>query len=105
KAINAIVAQRVTQIGIMKTVGGLFSQIVTLYLTGVAVYGVLSLLIAVPLGLVSGYYLSAFWLIAFNVPLEPFTVQPDALLYQVGVGMLTPLLAALWPIMQGVSIP
>jgi putative ABC transport system permease protein len=103
--INAIVAQQVTQIGIMKTIGGLFDQIVTLYLAGVTVYGLLSVLIAVPLGLVSGYYLSAFWLIAFNVPLEPFTVQPDALLYQVGVGLFTPLLAALWPILQGVRIP
>jgi len=103
--INAIVAQQVTQIGIMKTVGGLFNQIVTLYLAGVTVYGLLSLFIAVPLGMVSGYYLSAFWLTSFNVPLEPFAIQPDALFYQAAVGLLTPLLAALWPILQGVSIP
>jgi len=103
--INAIVAQQITQIGIMKTIGGLFGQIVTLYLAGVAVYGVLSLIIAVPLGLVSGYYLSAFWLTAFNVPLQPFTIQPEALLYQIGVGLLTPLLAAMWPILQGVGVP
>ena len=103
--INAIVAQQVTQIGIMKTIGGLFNQIVTLYLAGVAVYGLLSLLLAVPLGMVAGYYLSAFWLTAFNVPLEPFTIQPQALLYQTAVGLLAPLLAALWPILRGVSVP
>lgn len=103
--INAIVAQQITQIGIMKTIGGLFGQIVSLYLAGVLIYGLLSLFIAVPLGLIAGYYMSAFWLRAFNVPLQPFTFQPQALLYQVAVGLLTPLLAALWPILQGVSVP
>ena len=103
--INAIVAQQITQIGIMKTIGGLYHQIVTLYLAGVMVYGLLSLIIAVPLGMVFGYYMSAFWLIAFNVPLAPFAIQPEALLYQTGVGLLTPLVAALWPVLQGVSIP
>jgi putative ABC transport system permease protein len=103
--INAIVAQQITQIGIMKTIGGLFNQIVTLYLAGVLIYGLLSLLIAVPSGLIAGYYLSAFWLTAFNVPLKPLAVQPDALLYQTAVGLLAPVLAALWPILQGVSVP
>lgn len=103
--INAIVAQQITQIGIMKTIGGLYQQIVTLYLAGVTIYGLLSLFIAVPLGLVFGYYMSAFWLLAFNVPLAPFAIQPEALLYQAAVGLLTPLAAALWPILQGVSVP
>ncbi|MBI3241655.1 MAG: ABC transporter permease [Chloroflexi bacterium] len=103
--INAIVAQQVTQIGIMKTIGGLYWQIVTLYLAGVAVYGLLSLVVAVPIGALSGYYLSAFWLTAFNVPVAPFEILPESFLYQAGVGLLTPLVAALWPVFQGVSIP
>ncbi len=102
--INAILAQQITQIGIMKTVGGEYGQIVTLYLVSVAVYGALSLLLAVPLGAVSGYYLSALWLTAFNIPLPPFQILPEAFLYQVLVGLCAPLLAALWPILQGVGI-
>lgn len=102
--INAIVAQQVTQIGIMKTIGGLYGQIVTLYLAGVAVYGLLSIVLAVPIATVSGYYLSAFWLTAFNVPVAPFEILPETLLYQAGVGLIAPLAAALWPIMQGVRI-
>ena len=70
--IHAIVAQQITQIGSMKTIGGLYPQIVTLYLTGVLVYGLLSLVLAVPLGAVGGYYLSAFWLTALNGPVAPF---------------------------------
>ncbi len=103
--INAIVAQQVTQIGIMKTIGGLTWQIVTLYLAGVAVYGLLSLALAVPIGAISGYYLSAFWLKAFNAPVAPFEILPESFWYQVGVGMIIPLAAALWPVAQGVSIP
>jgi putative ABC transport system permease protein len=103
--INAIVAQQVIQIGIMKTIGGLYTQIVTLYLAGVTIYGLLSLCIAVPLGTVFGYYMSAFWLTAFNVPPAPFAIQSEAFIYQVSVGVLTPLAAALWPVMQGVSVP
>ncbi len=102
--INAIVAQQVTQIGIMKTIGGEYSQIVTLYLAGVLIYGFLSLLIAVPLGMAIGYGMARFWLLTINIPAGPFRFLPDVVGYQVLVGLLTPMAAALWPILQGVSI-
>jgi len=102
--INAVIAQQVTQIGIMKTVGGLYPQIVTLYLSGVAVYGFLSLALAVPIGAVSGYYLSRFWLVALNVPVASFEILTNVFLYQLGVGLIVPFAAALWPILRGVSI-
>ncbi len=103
--INAIVAQQVTQIGIMKTIGGRYSQITTLYLAGVAVYGALSLVVAVPIGAFGGYQLATFWLKALNAPLMPFEILPQVFIYQLGVGLVTPLLAALWPVLYGVSIP
>ncbi len=101
---NAIVAQQVPQIGIMKTVGGLRDQIATLYLVGVAVYGLLSLMIAVPLGGLGGDAL-ARWMLAFiNVPAPPFGLLRQSFVYQVGAGLVTPLFAALWPVLQGVAI-
>jgi putative ABC transport system permease protein len=103
--INAIVSQQMTQIGIMKTIGGLYGQIVTMYLAGVIVYGLLSLAIAVPLGAIAGYQLSSFWLTAFNVPVAPFEIMPQIFFYQATVAVLTPLLAALWPVLQGVRVP
>ena len=102
--IHAIIAQQVTQIGIMKTIGGEYPQIVTLYLAGVAVYGFLSLVVAVPLGMLLGYAMSSFWLTVLNIPVAPFRVLPASFAYQTGVGLLTPLLAALWPVMRGVGI-
>ncbi len=102
--INAIIAQQVPQIGIMKTVGGLSHQIATLYLAGVTVYGLLSLALAVPLGALGAEGLYR-WMLAFiNVPSAPFEIVRASLIYQIGAGLLSPLLAALWPVLQGVAI-
>jgi putative ABC transport system permease protein len=103
--INAIVAQQLTQIGIMKTIGGEWRQIFAIYLAGVIIYGVLSLLIAVPLGMVIGYSMARFWLTAFNVPPLEFRFLPAPIFYQVMMGLITPLAAALVPIFNGVRIP
>jgi putative ABC transport system permease protein len=102
--INALIAQQIPQIGIMKTVGGLRPQIATLYLAGVAVYGLLSLALAVPIGAFGGDALARWMLALINVPAAPFEILRLALLYQIGAGLLTPLLAGLWPVLQGVAI-
>jgi len=103
--INALIAQQITQIGIMKSIGGQQRQILLLYLTGVFIYGVLALLIAVPLGAFGGSALSQWMLYLLNVPARPYEILPHVLLIQIGIGLLTPLLAGLVPIVRGVSIP
>lgn len=102
--INAVVAQQVPQIGIMKIVGALSYEIATLYLAGVIVYGVLSLLIAVPLGALGGDMLSRGLLVTLNIPPSEFEVLPMAFVVQAAAGLLTPLLAALWPVIVGTAI-
>ena len=47
--VSALLAQQVRQIGVMKAVGGRTGQIALMYLGMVAVFGLLSLLIAAPL--------------------------------------------------------
>ncbi|MBN2500913.1 MAG: FtsX-like permease family protein [Anaerolineales bacterium] len=102
--INALITQQVPQIGIMKAVGGLRKQIALLYLSGVIVYGLLSLLIAVPLGAYGGAVMSQWMLFLLNVPARPFELLPSTLVMQLLTGLLTPLLAALFPILQGAGI-
>ncbi len=102
--INALITQQVPQIGIMKAVGGLRKQIAILYLSGVIVYGLLSLLIAVPLGAYGGAVMSQWMLFLLNVPTRPFELLPSTLAMQLLTGLLTPLLAALYPILQGAGI-
>jgi putative ABC transport system permease protein len=103
--INALVAQQIPQIGIMKSVGGTRSQIITLYLGGVLIYGVLALLIALPLGVLAADGVSKALLQLMSIPPEPqINLSSSAITQQLIVALLVPLLAALWPVYAGVRI-
>jgi putative ABC transport system permease protein len=102
--ISAIVTQQINQIGIMKAIGASTGTIFFTYMSGIFVYGFLALLIAVPLGAIAGYLLNSFLLTSFNVTPGPLTVSPPAVLAQVAIALLTPLLASLKPIVAGARI-
>jgi putative ABC transport system permease protein len=93
--INALIAQQIPQIGIMKAIGSTRQQITTMYLSAIFVYGFLSLLIAVPVGAYAGNALARWMLHLLNVPVPAFEILPDVFLLQILVGLLTPLLAGL----------
>ena len=103
--INAIVAQQVPQIGVMKAVGGTTLQLMTLYLSGVLVYGLLALIAAVPLAALAANALTGMLLGLLAIPPDPvFRFSTPAVMTQLIVGLLVPLLAALWPVFAGVRI-
>jgi putative ABC transport system permease protein len=103
--VNAIVAQQVPQIGVMKAIGGTTRQMLSLYLSGVLVYGLLAVFIAVPLGIAVAADFSAGMLATLAIPPDPvFRVSNQAVMQQLIVGLLVPLLAALWPIYAGVRL-
>jgi len=103
--VNAIVAQQVPQIGVMKSIGGTTPQMLGLYLSGVMVYGLLALLITLPLGVLATSAVTNMLLGMFAVPPDPvFRWSQPAVITQVVVCLLVPLLAALWPIFAGVRI-
>ncbi|MCB0198810.1 MAG: ABC transporter permease [Anaerolineae bacterium] len=102
--IAAVMAQQVRQIGVMKTIGASVGQITWLYLGMVLIFGLLALLIAVPASVAGAYgftdFLSQF--INFDVVYEGVPLTAIAL--QVLVGLLVPLVAALWPISNGARV-
>ncbi len=98
---NALIAQQVWQIGVMKVVGATFGRVVRVYLATAVIYGLLSLILAVPLGAVAGYLLAAWMLDLFNIVGNYFRVMPQAVVVQIGVGLAVPLLAALVPVLGG----
>ena len=103
--VNAIVAQQVPQIGVMKAMGGTTRQMLLLYLSGVLIYGVLAVFIAVPLGVAVAADMSAGMLATMAIPRDPvFRVSNQAVIQQLIVGLLVPLLAALWPVFSGVRL-
>jgi putative ABC transport system permease protein len=103
--VNAIVAQQVPQIGVIKAVGGSTRQLLTLYLSGVLAYGLIALLLAVPLAALAANALTAAMLKVMAIPADPmFRISQQAIRQQAIIALLVPVLAALWPIFSGVRI-
>lgn len=101
---NATMVQEVWQIGVMKVVGASSGRVARVYLTTVLVYGLLALLVAVPLGVVTANFMAAWLLDLFNVILGDFRLAPEAVAVQVVMGLTVPILAALVVVSGGARI-
>ncbi|MEQ8676229.1 MAG: ABC transporter permease [Aggregatilineales bacterium] len=99
--ISAVLAQQTKQIGIMKAIGARTGQIIRMYLGLIGIFGVIALLIGVPLsffgarGLASIVgELSNYKITNFSIPLWVFAVQ-------IFIGLVVPITAALIPVIAG----
>jgi putative ABC transport system permease protein len=101
--INAVIIQQIPQIGVMKALGGVKREIAVLYLAFVGIYGLMSLVIAVPVGAIGGYAISNWLLQLLNVPPSKFEILGISFFFQVLAGLLAPLLAAIFPVLRGAS--
>jgi putative ABC transport system permease protein len=102
--ISALMGQQIRQIGMMKAVGATMFQVTTIYLALVLAFGLLALLIAVPLAALAAYGLT-HWLVGMlNATPSPFTIAPVSLALQLLIGLAVPLLAALVPILGGARL-
>lgn len=102
--INALISQQVDQIGVMKAIGARTSQILITYLLLVLGYSLLALAIALPLGIIAGWGLTVFLTGSFNADPGNFQISRPAVIAQLIVVFLAPLLAALVPIISGSRI-
>jgi len=102
--ISALMMQQIRQIGIMKAIGARVTQIIQLYVGMVLFFSFLALLVAVPLGALAAYAFTSFMASLFNIDLAGFRIPPQALVLEGAVGLLVPLLAALYPVFSGARI-
>ncbi len=102
--ISALLAQQIKQIGIMKAIGARTPQIATLYLGAVFIFGLLALCVAIPLGAIGSYAFVAYMASLINFNLQGFRIPATSLVLQIAIGLLVPILAALWPISSGARI-
>jgi len=102
--LNALLNQHMRQIGVMKLVGARRSQVVQMYLVLIVAFGMIALLVSVPLGSQAAYALSLFAadLIVFN--LQGFRIMPLVIILQVIIGLAVPPLAGLLPVLRGSRI-
>lgn len=102
--ITAIMTQQTRQIGIMKAVGGGNSQIFGMYVVLVLGFGVVALLLAIPLAGSLASTMGAGMAAYLNFNTLPFKMYPGAVVQQAIVALLIPLLAAMWPVYNSIRI-
>jgi putative ABC transport system permease protein len=103
--VSALLAQQKRQIGVMKAVGGSTLQILGMYLVMVLCYGLLALLIAIPLAMQGARLLSRALAVYFNFDLaSSLKIPPQAIMIQVAIGLVLPVIASLFPFLSGLRI-
>jgi putative ABC transport system permease protein len=99
--LNALLTQHRRQIGVMKLVGARSFQISVMYIALIVFYGIIALIIAVPLGVMAGYGLAVFMGDFMSVAIQDFRVIPVAIILQVVLAMAIPLAAGYFPVNKG----
>ncbi|MBN1889781.1 MAG: FtsX-like permease family protein [Thermoflexales bacterium] len=101
---SALLAQHTRHIGVMKLVGARRSQIIRMYMTLIVIFGLLALVVAVPLGSWGAFALSSFAADLINFVVRGFRVIPLAVLVQVLVAVAIPPVAGLLPVIRGSGV-
>lgn len=102
--LSALLNQHLRHIGVIKLVGGRRRQVLFMYLTLIMAFGVLALMIAVPLGGQGAYGLAIFISSELNFNVLGYRIVPMAFVIQILVGLLVPLVAGLAPVVNGSRI-
>ena len=102
--LSAILTQHVRQIGIMKSIGARIGQITIMYYVMVLLFGIFSLLIAVPIGALGAVGLANIFAGLLNFDVGGARFDPQVVTVQVLISLTAPMLAATIPILRGVRI-
>lgn len=102
--ISAIIIQQIKQIGIMRSIGAMRRQIVSMYLFNVFIFTVLGLLLAIPLGLIGAWWLASFASSFANFDILSNNLPLRVLGLQIILGLILPLGVAILPVFSSTRI-
>jgi len=102
--LNALITQHLRQIGVMKLIGARSKQVLLMYLFLIFSYGILALVIAVPLSAFAGYGLADLMAWFMKSDLQGFRTFPATLAIQVLIALVVPLIAGFIPVNSGSKI-
>ena len=102
--VSSLLAQQTRQIGIMKAIGARRDQILRMYLALVAAYGLLSLIIAAPLGAMAASVVTGFVAKVFNFDSGGLELPLRVLFLEASVALFVPISAAVWPVWRGTGV-
>ena len=103
-SVSAIIVQQVSQIGVMKAIGARTGQILLAYMLLVITYGVLAAIISVPLAALAAHGIKLFFSSQTGVLDRSFALDSTAIIVQILVALLAPILASLGPVLSGARI-
>ncbi len=102
--LQALLNQQVTQIGILKSLGGRRIQIAGIYLLLNLIYGLLAFAIAMPFSFQVAFWVVDFLTVEMNSSFFGPRILPQVILLEAAIAALMPQFAALLPIWQGTRI-
>src|SRR5215204_1054284 len=102
--LTAMMATQVRQIGMMKAVGATGGQVARIYFFQAMLLGVAATLVAFPLGLIGSRVLCNYMAVFLNFDINSFAVPAWVYLLVGLVGIITPLLAAAYPVWRATRV-
>lgn len=99
--VSALLAQQTKQIGVMKAVGARNGQIMRMYLGMAAAFGVLALIIALPLSFLGARGLAGIIGELNNYKITDFSAPWWVFAAQIVIGLVVPIVAAFFPVWSG----
>lgn len=102
--ISALLTEQRRQIGMMKAIGGTGGQIMGIYLATVTFYGLLSLVVALPVGMWLAYLFTNSVTQFLNIDILNFYLPMRVMLLQLTAALLVPVLASAIPVLSGVRV-
>ena len=102
--LNALLTQHRRQIGVMKLVGARGFNISVMYIALIIGYGIIALIIAVPLGVIAGYGLASFMGGMLSIDIQGFRVVPIAVVIQIVLAFAVSLIAGYFPVNAGAKM-
>ena len=99
--ISALMSQQIKHIGIIKAIGATFWQVLEIYLGLVVSFGLIALLIGIPLSTAGAFGLTRWLISMLNANPSAFRVPFESILIQLMIGLFVPALGALIPIVGG----
>lgn len=103
--IGALVSQQTRQLGVMKAVGARSGQLIGMFVAMVIAYGLLALLVALPLGQLGSNWFADFGANKLDFRVQDYATPRSILAIELSVGLLVPLLAASVPVFLGMRMP
>jgi len=102
--ISGLMAQQIRLIGIMKSIGARNAQIILMYLVLVIFFGVIALLVALPLAHIAAGFFSRFFAALFNFDAPNYGIIPSVFAMELFVSLVVPIIASIYSLIQGARI-